>query len=77
MRRLMTWGAVRPPPAPEEILAEYHAAEAEREAGSVDDDDEMRDDPAFLGRGAWLAILVGALGIAALILLIYWLLGVL
>jgi hypothetical protein len=72
MRLTMTWGAR---PGTEKIFVEERSADVERDARLEEDYDEMRDDPAFQGRGAWLTILLIVLGIAALVLLLYWILG--
>jgi hypothetical protein len=65
---------------PEMVLANTRATEIEREAeraeeGAVDDlDRDLRDDSTW-GRGAWLVVLLGVLGIAALALLLHLLAG--
>lgn len=66
----------RPPMVPEMVMEDMRTGEIERaDEAFVDNPDEMRDDPAWSGRGAWLVILLGVLGIAALALLLHLLAG--
>jgi hypothetical protein len=67
----------RPPPVPEKILEEQEAREVERESRSVDDLDDLRDDPALVGHGGWLVVLLGILGIAGLFIFLYLMSGIL
>jgi hypothetical protein len=62
---------------PEAILQGARDRETERQRDSIDDPDDLRDDPAWVGHGGWLVVLLGILGIAGLFILLYLIAGIL
>jgi hypothetical protein len=72
---IMPYGPLSP--APELVLREARDREAKRARGSVDDLDQLRDDSTSTGHGGWLVVLVALLGIAGLLILLYFVAGML
>jgi hypothetical protein len=57
------------------LMRSMRSEEGEAAAEASDDADAMRDERSPVGRGKWLALLLGMLGIVALVLLYVWILG--
>lgn len=56
---------------PEMVREEARVGEVERASRSVDELDRLRDSPPSTGRGGWLVVLLGILGVAALLIFLY------
>lgn len=57
------------------LMRSMRSADVEAAGQSSDDVDAMRDSPSSVGHGKWLAVVLGVLGVVALVLLYVWILG--